>query len=249
MNKIYFSADIHGNPIMLKQMLLEIGEYDTSDTIVLLGDSGFNYYGGKKDKKLKYEVNNLGITIFTIKGNHEMNVAKIYKDNKDTWHTEKYFGGTVYVENEFPNIKYATNAPAIYTIGGHKTLIIGGAYSVDKYFRISNGWKWFEDEQLNKSEKTLGEMLVAANPDIEMVLSHTCPLKYEPTELFLDYIEQDEVDKSMETYLDGIEEKLDYKVWLWGHFHGYKVTHHNDKKQIMLCNSFFLTLEEIFDNI
>lgn len=28
-----------------------------------------------------------------------------------------------------------------------KTIVIGGAYSVDKFYRLSKGYNWFEDEQ------------------------------------------------------------------------------------------------------
>lgn len=35
---------------------------------------------------------------------------------------------------------------------------------------------------------------------IDMVLSHTCPLKYEPIEVFMKGINQSDVDKSMEKF-------------------------------------------------
>jgi hypothetical protein len=44
------------------------------------------------------------------------------------------------------------------------------------------------------------------------VYSHTTPLKYEPREFFLNFIEQDSVGKSTEIWLYGIEERLEYKI-------------------------------------
>ena len=35
----------------------------------------------------------------------------------------------------------------------YKALVIPGAYSVDKYYRIKNNWSWFENEQLNEQER------------------------------------------------------------------------------------------------
>lgn len=32
-----------------------------------------------------------------------------------------------------------------------KTIVIGGAYSVDKFYRLSKGYNWFEDEQPSDS--------------------------------------------------------------------------------------------------
>lgn len=40
----------------------------------------------------------------------------------------------------------------IYNFNNHNILVIGGAYSVDKYFRLAKGYNWYEREQ--PSEKT-----------------------------------------------------------------------------------------------
>lgn len=52
-----------------------------------------------------------------------------------------------------------------------------------------------------------------------MVLSHTCPFKYEPTEVFLPMIDQSTVDASTEHWLDQIEEAIEYQAWFCGHWH------------------------------
>ena len=52
-----------------------------------------------------------------------------------------------------------------------------------------------------------------------MILSHTCPFKYEPTEMFLAGIDQSTVDASTERWLDQIEENTDYVAWFCGHWH------------------------------
>ena len=40
------------------------------------------------------------------------------------------------------------------------------------------------------------------------------------------------VDKSMERYLGKIEYNIDYKLWLWGHYHADRI--YPEGKQIML---------------
>ena len=54
---------------------------------------------------------------------------------------------------------------------------------------------------------------------IDIVLSHTCPLKYEPTEVFMKGINQFDVDKSMEKFLDKVEQSINYDKWYCGHYH------------------------------
>lgn len=55
--------------------------------------------------------------------------------------------------------------------------------------------------------------------EIDIVLSHTCPYKYEPTEMFLPGVDQSTVDTSTEEWLGKIEEAIDYKAWFCGHWH------------------------------
>ena len=58
-----------------------------------------------------------------------------------------------------------------------------------------------------------------ASHTVDVILSHTCPYKYEPIEMFLPGIDQSTVDTSTERWLDWIEEKTDYKAWYCGHWH------------------------------
>lgn len=97
-------------------------------------------------------------------------------------------------------------------------LVIGGAYSVDKYYRLSRGWGWWPDEQPSPEIKTFVEQQIKSKP-FDIVLSHTCPFKYEPTEMFLGGIDQSTVDDSTERWLDTIEEAIEYKAWFCGHWH------------------------------
>ena len=75
--------------------------------------------------------------------------------------------------------------------------------------------KWASDEIKARVEKALAER----DNKIDVILSHTTPLKYEPTEVFLSGIDQSKVDKSTEQWLDKIEENVEYKKWYCGHYH------------------------------
>ena len=57
------------------------------------------------------------------------------------------------------------------------------------------------------------------NRHIDIVLSHSTPLKDEQVKVFLPSIDQSKVDKSTEEWLDGIEERLVYQKWYCGHYH------------------------------
>ncbi len=73
-------------------------------------------------------------------------------------------------------------------------------------------------------------MLARRGWRVDVVLSHTTPLSYEPTEAFLPFVDQSTVDTSTEQWLDEIESRLHYDRWYAGHFHTAKTV---DKLRIM----------------
>ena len=102
-------------------------------------------------------------------------------------------------------IRGALDTPAKYEIPTAqgdpiKTLVLPGAYSVDKYVRLANNWSWFPQEQCNEEEMAAG-IALAQSDSYDLVLSHTCPIIYEPTDLFLSVVDQSTVDKTTERWL------------------------------------------------
>ena len=80
------------------------------------------------------------------------------------------------------------------------------------------GW-WPDEQPSDEIKRAVEKRLDKENWKVDVVLSHTVPLKYEPVEVFLPAVDQSTVDKSTEQWLDGIEDRLDYKKWYCGHFH------------------------------
>ena len=147
-----------------------------------------------------------------------------------TYNEVEWNGGIVYREEKYPHLLFAKDGE-IYNFDGIKAIAVGGAYSVDKEYRLQNGWGWWADEQPSDEIKVRVEKALAENGNkIDVVLSHTTPLKYEPREMFLSSIDQSKVDKSTEIWLDKIEDTIDYKKWYCGHYHTDKTI---DKIRIM----------------
>lgn len=250
MDKIYIMGDIHGDYHPIKN-IIDIVKTDI-DTIVLLGDAGLNYFFNYQDINTKRKINKYGINIFIIRGNHEERPSICMENNPNKWHIEKYWNNLVYVENDFPFIKYALDLPAKYEIPtaqgeSIKTLVLPGAYSVDKYYRIANNWSWFPQEQCDEKEMGHGVALAKKSNTWDLVLSHTCPIIYEPTDLFLSTIDQSTVDKTTERWLGHIEYNLDYKLWAFGHFHALRIyPEYQGKQMLMLFNDTFFDVYKYF---
>lgn len=125
----------------------------------------------------------------------------------------------MWVQPQYPNLLFAIDGE-VYDFCGHSCLVIGGAYSIDKYYRLAMGYGWWPDEQPSPQiKKKVERVLEERNWQVDVVFSHTCPLKYEPVEVFLPGIDQSTVDKSTEEWLDTIESKLHYERWYCGHYH------------------------------
>lgn len=211
---IIYTGDTHGKINKLQNISYRLNLTE-NDTIVILGDAGYNYYGNNNgDGKTKKQIAKLKPVIFCIHGNHENRPSNI-----PTYTTKIWNGGLVYFESDYPNLLFAIDGE-IYDLDGKRTIVIGGAYSVDKYYRISRGLRWFPDEQPSPEiKKKVEAVLSKENWQVDQVLSHTCPAKYTPTETFLPMIDQNLVDKSTEEWLDYIEDKLNYSTWKCGHWH------------------------------
>lgn len=204
---IYITGDTHRDFYRLYSI-----ENNNDNMVIILGDAGINYCLNEEDSKLKKHLNDMNIKLFFIQGNHEER-----PENITSYKEIDMFDGKVFIEDDYPNLIFAKNGE-LYKVDGKSVLVIGGAYSVDKDYRLMYGHKWFEEEQLNEHEKK--EILDKySGKHVDIILSHTCPLKYEPTEVFISGIDQSKVDKSMEIFLDKVEEKVDYDKWYCGHYH------------------------------
>lgn len=220
----YITGDTHRDFRGLKSFISKV-KTTKEDVVIILGDAGINYFLDERDIQFKKELNELNCTFACVKGNHELHADEIDSYEEFVWN-----GAVAYREKEFDNIIFLKDGE-IYNINGKDTLVIGGAYSVDKYRRLMYGYRWFETEQPSlKVQSHCLSNLAKHDWKVDVILSHTAPISYEPVHLFLNGINQKDVDKTTEEFLEEIKEKTDFKKWYFGHYHGmWKV----DKFQLM----------------
>ena len=210
---IYITGDTHGNFDRIAEFCYDT-HTTTDDLMIILGDAGINYYLDRRDLYLKSHLAQLPITFFCIHGNHEAR-----PDNVPGYELISFRGNPAYWEPECPNVCFAMDGMT-YDFDGKQTFVCGGAYSVDKHYRLARGWNWFEDEQPSEARKGFCSRALAQRDwKVDRVLTHTCPFKYIPREMFLPQIDQSTVDNSTVLWLDGIEDALDYGKWYCGHYH------------------------------
>lgn len=229
---IYITGDTHGDFKRVERFCYET-KTTNEDILIILGDAGVNFSGAVRDRIKKEFLSMMPITLFCIHGNHEQRPFTIPTYEESIWKC-----GTVYVEEEYPNILFAKDGE-LFDFEGKKTIVIGGAYSIDKEMRLAYGYGWWADEQPSAEIREYVEgRFHKLNWKVDVVLSHTVPLKYEPVEIFLSGFDQSKVDKSTEEWLDTIEDRLSYEKWYCGHYHTQKRI---DRVEIMFENFYEFT--------
>ena len=246
----FLLGDIHGDSSPIEYFYHQNKERlqldECRNNMILLGDVGANIsITGERDSHFKEKLSKFPFTYICLRGNHEARVTDVIQKYPEKWKRINKYGGTIYVEKEFPHMEYLEDIPAVYKFGGYKTLSLPGAYSVDKEYRLMHGWPWFSNEQLSEEEMQHGRKLIKEQNPFELVISHTCPIAFEPRDLFLSNIEQSQVDKTMEKYLGEIEETIEYKRWAWGHFHADRLyPWDGEKEKLMLLNEKVVDLKK-----
>jgi len=191
----YVTGDIHGYVEYVEDFYHKFNP-TYEDTLIILGDAGLNFFLDERDWYNKNVLTFLPFTIFCIHGNHEER-----PENIKSYKTKLWNEGIVYYEEEYPNILFARDGE-VYNLSGNKTLVLGGAYSIDKEYRIKNGYPYFKSELMSEKVKTKILNKIKKDNTYDIILSHTCPYKYRPVEMFLSGIDQNKVDTSMEEFLD-----------------------------------------------
>lgn len=218
---IYIMGDIHGSQVELQKKLDNSGiNLKMDDTVIVTGDAGLTY-GHFTMGSLKKMMHKIDCTWIIMRGNHDTLYWRDYEDN-DRWHTEDDY----LIQNKYPKIKYVRDEGGIYNIGGYNFLFVPGAYSVDKWYRLNNDLPYEPEEELTVSQlENLLTLSEKYKDDIDFVIAHTFPKKLEPQiqYLFMSGIDQNQVSKQTELWLDDIMHEIhqgkNFKHYFGGHFH------------------------------
>ena len=214
-SRIFVTGDIHGDVKDL-QFRSICASLTKDDLLIILGDCAFEYTSyyhpevlSEKDiKRQLWTVKNIPATIVCVQGNHETPFNQMHGKKVSMFGTEIIESNGIY---------FVPNGSSL-VINDKKFLIIGGAFSVDKDYRLSYGYPWWEHEQMSK--KAQEELFKQVNgKTFDFILTHTCPYNFRPFEMFLDNLDPEKVDDSMEQFLQKIYENVVFDKWFCGHWH------------------------------
>lgn len=181
------------------------------DTIIICGDFGCIWDGGKGDDFWLNWLDSLPWTTCFIDGNHE-NFDLLDQYPVETWNQGK-------VHRIRDRIVHLMRGET-YTIEGVRFFCFGGGVSHDAQYR-TEGVNWWKQELPNQAEvQNAYHNLEKSNWDVDVILSHDVYLKHPFSKKYpieWDRYSRDSVD--IHEFLQEVEEKTNYKIWFHGHYH------------------------------
>ncbi|WP_444660050.1 metallophosphoesterase family protein [Caproiciproducens sp. R2] len=204
---IYLTGDIHGNlEVDRLTRFFENKRVTKEDFVIILGDVGVCWDGGKKDTLLRQILRDLPLTTLFIDGNHE-NFERLNDYPVSYWN-----GGQVH-EIE-PDIIHLMRGQ-VFEIEKKTFFTMGGAASTDKMYR-TEGISWWAEELPSEEEYEQGLKALNRNGNkVDYILTHTAP--YEViSAMEMEIFEEEDV---LRQYLQTISDETEFKHWYFGHFH------------------------------
>ena len=214
---IYIIGDRHGEEDGFSdEKLPGQSAWGIDDTVIVTGDFGYVMRGERKNLPEKNKLDDLSgkpYSILFCDGNHES------FDCLEEYPEEILYGAPV--RRIRSNIFWLQRG-YIYTIEGKSFFVMGGAYSIDKAFRMRYqaicGEKiWFAQELPNSMEYNRAiDNLKSHDYKVDYIITHTAPRPMIPR-IIGGY--PDDHDRELTGFLDWVYHSVTFSHWFLGHFH------------------------------
>ena len=214
MYKILVVGDIHGSWGRLNTLISK----KKPDIILQVGD--FGWWPSMEINIKKQHACNKWILKGVKPGS-----SKIYWcDGNHEEHPDLIQNGKIH---EMYDGVYHASRGSVFTLpDGRNVLFVGGADSIDKNFRTP-GRDWFGGENISQVEF---ETIMSVDKKIDIVISHTCPMKFDIVEKTHDSCDTNRL------VLDEVLTKYKPNYWYFGHWHTFKTGSY--KNTDWMCLSF-----------
>lgn len=206
---ILVTGDTHGDDSRFKNPLIK--KLKKGDSLIICGDFGFIWNGSKKEKRKLKRLGKRKYNILFVEGVHE-NFEELLKYEIEEWHgglTRKISG----------NLRQLIRG-YVFELEGKKILAFGGGRSDDNYTYIDgkdDDLRWAHEIPSEEEFAEISRRLENENMQVDYVVSYEPPAKISE---FIELGEADPTDRShINSYLETLKEKMQYKMWYFGRHH------------------------------
>lgn len=200
---IYITGDVHGDTERFRQGKLRW--LRKKDSVIVLGDFGFLWNGGREEQKALAWLAKRRYKIFFLDGcNENFDLLAAYPVTEEFGGRVQCLGGNV----------YHVCRGSVLQLEGKSILCFGGGETVDKEER-EPGVNWWKAEMPTEEEYARCEAnLNACGHRVDYVLTHDAPTK------LLDFtgLPENEVNQ-LHRFLDKVLMETEYKKWYFGRYH------------------------------
>jgi predicted phosphodiesterase len=202
---IYITGDLHGDLARFKSKALR--RLKKNDTLIVLGDFGFLWEGGKAEAKRLKWIGKRKYQVLFVEGTHDN------LDLLEQYPAEDWCGGKARVISG--KLRHLCRGN-IFELEGHSIFAFGGGGSSDADVRQENWWS----RELPTGEEIAAtrEHLEGRGWTVDYIVTHQCSRKLKT---FL-ALGADEVNV-MDAFFDEIRERCKYSRWFFGSYHINKI--------------------------
>ncbi len=201
---IYVTGDMHGNISRFEDK--HINRLKKGDYIIVCGDFGFIWDGGRVEEKTLAFMARQRYSILFVDGCHE-NFDRLYKYPTTEWN-----GGRARLIR--PNVVHLCRGQ-VYELEGNKIFTMGGGCSADIDLRQQRGTRWWPEETPTTEEMAEGvDNLFRHNLEVDYIITHECPTKVK--DLLIDSVDN---FNALTAFFDEMSRQVKYKHWFFGSVH------------------------------
>lgn len=199
---VFITGDMHGDFSRFRAP--ELKKLRKNDALIICGDFGFIWDGGKKEKALLKKIGRLPYNVLFVEGSHDN------YDLLEEYEVSEWCGGkTRQISGRLRQLMRGQ----VYEIA-EKTVFTFGGGQRDDGLDLVEGENWWAREIPSEEELQEGiSNLEKCGNKVDFVIT------YEPPSKLQDFINNSGERNHINTYLNDIYEKLDFGGWFFGKLH------------------------------
>lgn len=213
---VYVTGDYHGG--LGEHWRFEESEWpegyclSREDVVIVAGDFGLPWNFSPEEREEIAWLESRPWTTAFVDGNHE---------RFDYWAErphEEWRGGVVQRLSPDSTIRHLMRGE-VYDFDGVSVFTMGGAASVDRASRTPGISRWPQELPDERDFARADASLAARGWRVDYVITHACSTRQLPRALYPDPSFRRPVPDRLTGYLDGLEDRLDFRRWYCGHYH------------------------------
>lgn len=198
---IYVTGDIHGDFSRFKDA--KKAGVKKGDTLIVCGDFGFLWNGGKKEEATLKKIGKLPFTVLFVDGCHENHELL-------SEYEEVGFGGDK--ARKLSGSLYMLRRGGLYTIEEKTVFAFGGGVSTDEFSSKQDASVLLP---MPEELQAASDLLAAHENHVDYIITHDAPLRLQR---FIDVEDVDRINH-LHTFLEDLTETVKFRFWYCGKYH------------------------------